>query len=1335
METIAKSLERFLPLTLLGRLHGSHGERPSAVTFPAAVIFVDVSRYTALVEQLARRGQEGLVQIPKLLSLSYARCADHVCDRGGEVVCFAGDSLLAYWPAGEAGLGNAVKCAAECAEAICRESRDRRDPGQGEIGPALHIGVGAGQLWAAAVGGAPVWNLVAGGDAVIQAARSQALARRWEVVLSEDAAKALRGDGENALMPPVAPSGPTIASEWLVEFLPLQLQELLLAPQSAPAAGPAVNSAERDRRRDARFDTLAEIRPVSVLFARIIGIGHRDPDALARHHSLCAELQRISRRCGGPAGELLFDDKGLVYICVFGTRGTFHRDDPARAVEAARAISRQAEEMGLSVSVGVATGEALFRVVGGARRQQLMVLGTPLNRAARLVTTVSDDVLCDAPTERASRTSFDFERRGTLQLAGLGDVAPVFRPLEPRSRPLPAAALIGRERELAFLQKAFDETRDGSSGLVALLGEPGIGKSRLVATFTDNLRAVGVAVSVVPAERDDRRSSLLAWRRVLESLLGLPSESDGLVLLESIAARVRSVPWIADRLPLLNDLLAVEIQQSEGTRHLDGAHRADATMRLLGDILGVLAPRPFALVLEDSQWLDSASWRLVEWVLGSLPSLLLVLCIRSEEVPAEWKHLRRRAEAARINETDMDNPARRCRMLELEELSDSAVCELVSRTLGDVSPQEELARRIAVLAGGNPFFAEEIAHTLKSEGLIAVRDGLWRSIRPLDDLQYFEGVERVIRERVDRLDATSQDVIKAAAVIGRSFTFVELEALLKDELDAESLRSAVEALVDAHLVRRLDQPGSYEFRHDQTRDVVYGSMPGDLRGRLHANLAQWLERSRIEAMGGDLAVLVRHFEAADNKEKVVKYADLAAARALQIGAFREVESFLGICMTHEAKPQDWTPEQRLQAVRWRRKLAEAHYSRGDIHAQGVAVRKALKAAGQPVPVSPSVTLLRLAARGMRLALQQVLPASAKIIRREDLRSWEREMARCLNQAAMVDYFELRFTRGMCNLLGAVARAERTGQTTEMAVAASQLGCGLGMMGWRRACRYFMERAERIAVELADTAIHSHVCNLDALWQLGRGEWPGVDARLEQAQQLCLRSGDQLRWCNAQGMRFWSLYYRGEQAALEPTTTALLSRAQNAGNIQQEIWALRCKALCVLHTDQPREAVDILRLITSAMLGSVDLAAQISAKGALALALARTGRHAESVQAAAETLQLLKAMRRPSSHSTLVGISGAAEVFLRGREAGLSHAYEDWPQWEGQALRELDRYARIFPIGAPQFALWSGVSLWLDGKEARAMSVWKDGMAAAQHLSLRRDEALIAAELRRRRDRL
>ena len=223
-------LESFLPLKLLGRIHGASGDRPAAVEFAAAVLFVDVSRYTALVEQLARRGQGGLEKISELLSLSYGRCADQICDRGGEVLYFEGDSLVAYWAADGDDLGNAVRAAAACAEAICGDNIG--DASTSETDPALHVGVGAGRLWAAALGGQPVWNLVAGGDALIQAATSQALARPREYVLSDAAAQALahvrvRSSGDVLEKHPELPSTrPPL--DWLTSFLPPQLREALL---------------------------------------------------------------------------------------------------------------------------------------------------------------------------------------------------------------------------------------------------------------------------------------------------------------------------------------------------------------------------------------------------------------------------------------------------------------------------------------------------------------------------------------------------------------------------------------------------------------------------------------------------------------------------------------------------------------------------------------------------------------------------------------------------------------------------------------------------------------------------------------------------------------------------------------------------------------------------------------------------------------------------------------------------------------------------------------------------------------------------------------------------
>ena len=366
---------------------------------------------------------------------------------------------------------------------------------------------------------------------------------------------------------------------------------------------------------DDLLGAIQEIRPVSAVFARISGLDLRTPIALARLQTLCVSLQQNLRARGGPPGELYYDEKGLIFSGVFGSRGNFHRDDPFRAIDTARAMDQTIKGLELSASIGVATGHALFCVVGSARRRQLMVHGASVNRAARLMTALTAGVICDAPTERANRAIFDFERQGTLQLDGLGDMAAVFRPLDPRPTVASPSTVIGRESELAVLKQTFEETRNGGARLLAVLGEPGIGKTALVTAFTDALQGIGIPVAIARAEREDRRTSFLAWRRVLVSLLDLPPDCNGFIAFEAVRARVQGMPDVVTRLPLLGGVLGIAVPENEGTRHLEGPHRGDATMRLLGDLVGVLAPRPLVLVLEDSQWLNSASWRLIEWIL------------------------------------------------------------------------------------------------------------------------------------------------------------------------------------------------------------------------------------------------------------------------------------------------------------------------------------------------------------------------------------------------------------------------------------------------------------------------------------------------------------------------------------------------------------------------------------------------------------------------------------------------------------------------------------------------------------------------------------------------
>ena len=346
-------------------------------------------------------------------------------------------------------------------------------------------------------------------------------------------------------------------------------------------------------------------------------------------------------------------------------------------------------------------------------------------------------------------------------------------------------------------------------------------------------------------------------------------------------------------------------------------------------------------------------------------------------------------------------------------------------------------------------------------------------------------------------------------------------------------------------------------------------------------------------------------------------------------------------------------------------------------------------------------------------------------------SWEQELTRCLNLAAVVDYFELRFTRSFCHTVIAATHGERTGASVERAVASAQLACGLGLLGGRRAAQYFMDRAERTVLALGDHAVHARICILDALWRMGECEWGAIDRRLGQAEDLCTTAGDQLSWCNVHALRFWSLYYRGDFAALEHTAHALLSRAQNSGNLQQETWALRCKALSLIHFGSPREAAEILRVNAEATRGMADLAERISSTGTLALALSRVGLHGESVEAAVETVRMLDLIGRPTVHSVLPGVAGAVEVLLRGRESGLALEYGEWRQWERKVLHHLDRFRRAFPLGESQYGLWMGVASWQDGRKEHAISIWRRALGIAQRRSLGHDEALIASEIRRR----
>jgi class 3 adenylate cyclase/tetratricopeptide (TPR) repeat protein len=1103
---------------------------------------------------------------------------------------------------------------------------------------------------------------------------------------------------------------------WFYAFLPreheswFRSEEGEIAPLSHPPGG------------------WSELRPITAVFVNIRGLDEDAPDALDRYHELFSQLQNIIDRHEGPSAQLLVDDKGLVLTAVFGVPGCFHHDDPERALRAGVELNDAVRYLGYRCTVGIATGDACFRSVGTAERRYLTVVGTPMNRAARLMALHTDGVVCDAATEKANRAVVVFEPGESLQATGLSTPVQSYRPIGRQTASRLLRPMVGRDHELLVLQQALSAARKGRSQFVVVRGEAGIGKSRLMTQFLREVNAE-LEPTFARAERTDRVKTLLPWFRILCQRLGVSEHDSSERLLAELRQRLVEHPDLVERLPLLGVMLGSDLPQTETTRHLLAASRADATVRVLVEVIRAVSAAPRVIVFEDGQWLDSASWRVLEWALSQIPALLVVLCVRAEEEPEELlaliEHVRQRQGGAAAEAAEVPNAV----VLTLSELSGAGVRALIAQALSEAPPSEELVRQINHGARGNPFFVEEMTRALVDEGLVSIRNGEWRAISSEIHFGELEAVERLLTERVDRLPRIAQLALRVASVFGRSVERTSLWTLIPELAQDSELDKTIAQLCSRGFLRAVDQV-RLEFAHDHIRDAVYATIPAQSRSELHRQVGRHIEEQKRRA---DWPILVQHFLACGENEEAVKYADLAGQDALSSGAFREAQEFFATCLQFDRTAFDPTRPSAVRALRWRRQLAEACEGKGDVRAQGQAIDDALAYCGLKAPSTNTGAiagvLLALLATLSRVALARALFWS------RDSKDAQVELSRIYAQAGSVYFFWHRAEHCVWAMSCALRHAVRAGPCPEQVIALTQVAAALGLVGFRRIGDVLLRSAQTMATQMGDPAVHARARMVEGLYRIGLGQWEQGGQAVDECQRHATRVGDSLNWCNAQVLRYWIHHFCGDWASAEHAADALLARAQSSGNLQQELWALRCKALSALFTERPREARDHLRMALAALSESSDLSELLASKGALALCQARLGNHPESVSLAREALELLDRVKGPTVHSTLDSTSGIVEVLLRGRANGLHAGYPRWQEWEERALHHLNAHRQRFPTGEPRYYLWLGLREHLGGRRETALDLWGRGLQRARELGMKRDVSLLETEIRRHRDRV
>src|SRR3954449_1587025 len=597
-------------------------------------------------------------------------------------------------------------------------------------------------------------------------------------------------------------------------------------------------------------------------------------------------------------GGYIKDLAGDGVLAFFGAPTT-REDDSERALRAALRIIHELDDYGrevlrgwgidgFGVRVGAATGPVVVGEIGGGARVEYAAFGDTVNLAARLQGAAdAGTVLVDAVTQRSTAPLFAWGDRREFQLKGKQHQVAAWPLLglpaqRQRLRGLPGVEtrLVGRARELEVGMHALERLRSGADGILTVSGEPGIGKSRLLA----ELRSA--------AERDGVRwlegrcvsygESLPYWpfRDLLRGeWIGAGADEPELRVRVGLRRRLDQLfgPTAGELYPYLGTLLDLELERDAAARTAQLSPealqwRTFEVMQTLFERLA--ADASLVVTLEDLHWSDATSVQLLEQMLtlAERSPILLVLSMRPERDATAWglreliarenPHLLQQVDLAPLGEAD---------------------AELLTALVGAGTLPPQLERHLLATAEGNPFFLEELVRSLVDAGVL-VRDGdTWRFDHdaPID---VPPTVEKVILARLDRLSPEAHHALTAASALGRQFALPLLEGVL-DEAPDDALHQ-LQRLELIQQPRRWPQ-AEFRFRHALIQETAYRTLVTSRRTELHRRAAGWLEARYAGHDAEVLGHLAHHWLAADVEDKAVTYLMRAGDKARQEYALDE----------------------------------------------------------------------------------------------------------------------------------------------------------------------------------------------------------------------------------------------------------------------------------------------------------------------------------------------------------------------------------------------------------------------------------------------------------------
>ena len=587
-----------------------------------------------------------------------------------------------------------------------------------------------------------------------------------------------------------------------------------------------------------------------------------------------------------------------------------HEDHPQRSLYTALRLNEEIRRLSdrlrsegrppIQIRAGANTGEVVVRQIQtGDQTIEYTPIGHTVNLASRIQALANGGsiVISDA-TRKLVEGFFALRSMGPTRLKGINEPIVVHEviglgPLRTRLEKSVGRGLskfVGRSREKAVFQDAAERTRSGEGQIVAVVAEPGVGKSRLFHEFKTEASASWTVMEAFSVSHA-KGWAFLPVIEMLQAYFGIGSEDAPSLRRDRVAAKLDQLdPALETALPFIGSLL----EFGNDDERLAGMNPQLRRARILEAVVDLLVSEAkkqrLMLIVEDLQWLDDESQAVLDLLVERLPTTQLLLLVNFRpEYALRW--------GTRPN----------CRQVRLDALDENNAEEMLTAMLGASPDLLPLKQVIIETTGGTPFFMEETVQTLFDEGALARENGRTRLVKPLASLRIPPTVQAILAARIDRLHNDEKNLLQTLAVLGREFVLSLARAVAgksEDELERLILNLQLGEFV-------FEQPSisdvEYTFKHALTQEVAYNSVLMERRKQLHESVGQAMESIYSGSIDDHLVDLARHFSRSGNRAKAVEYLRRAGTQAISRGALaqavQDLETALELLKTLPSGPQ------------------------------------------------------------------------------------------------------------------------------------------------------------------------------------------------------------------------------------------------------------------------------------------------------------------------------------------------------------------------------------------------------------------------------------------------